>query len=201
MTCPNGQEAEDEDDLRAEAEEAIRSYAWAGEYDPEEVCIIIGEEIFGDDEEQEEWIQAAVRRTFVEKRKAEKKWPKVTDCDRLDRAFEALEKRGVITDHDSTAFTQSDGLEAVDELYADAGGPKSAFVGYCFFTSQDLDAAIVGGGLWLAYGSFPGRGEAVEVGRLLREEFERAGFKVEWDGNVRTRVFLPKFRWQRRSPR
>jgi hypothetical protein len=200
MTCPNNPNADDEDDRREWAEEAIRSYAWAGEYGPDEVCIIIGEEIFGDDEEQEEWTEATVQRVFTEKRADEKTWPKVTDCDRLDRVFEALEKRGIITDHDA-GFTKQDGLDSVDELYADEGGAKSAFVGYCFYTSQERDAAIEGGGLWLAYGSFPGRGEAAEVGRLLREEFERAGFKVEWNGDVKTRILLPEFRWQRRSPR
>lgn len=202
MACPNGQEADDDDDdLREEAEEAIRSHAWAGEYGPDEVCIIIGEEIFNDDEEQEAWIRAAVRRAFAEKRAAEKKWPKVTDNDRLDRVFEALGKRGVVTDDDA-GFTQSDGFESVSELYQDEGGKKSGFVGYCFCTSQDRDSAIEGGGLMLAYGHFTDHAKkGAEIGQIVREECERAGFEVEWNGNLNTRVFLPKFRWQRRSPR
>jgi hypothetical protein len=201
MACPGGHNEEDETDLRAEAEEAIRAYVWGGEHDPEEVRTIVGEEIFVDDEEQEEWIEATVRRAFVEKRKAERSWPKVTDCDRLDRAFEALEKRGIIADHDA-GFTQSDGIDTVDELYRDAGGKKSPFVGYCFYTSQDLEGAIAGGGLMLAYGHFTDHEKkGVEIGRLLREELERAGFTVEWDGAVRTRILLKGFRWQKRSPR
>jgi hypothetical protein len=202
MPCPGDQEDEpDIDALREEAEEAIRTYVWAGEYDPEEVCIIIGEEIFGDDEEQEEWTEAAVRRAFAEKRKVERTWPKVTDCDRLDRVFEALEKRGVVTDHDA-GFTQSDGYDAVEELYRDAGGKKSSFVGYCFYTSQDLESAIEGGGLMLAYGHFSDHAnKGVEIGQIVREEFERAGFAVEWDGHLNTRILLKGFRWQKRSPR
>jgi hypothetical protein len=198
MTCPNGPPA-DHPDLRAEAEEMIRSCVWAGQYDPDEVRTIVGEEIFGDDPDQEAWTRAAVLRAFAEKRAAERKWPKVTDCDRLDRAFAALEKRGVVTD-DEAGFTQSDGFESVSERYADEGGKKSAFVGYCFCTSQDRDAAIEGGGLLLAFGAFAGRGEDVAVGRVVREECERAGFEVDWDENPRRRVFLPKFRWRRRSP-
>jgi hypothetical protein len=200
MACPNVPNAADEDDRRAWAEESIRSHAWAGEYGPEEVCIIIGEEIFGDDE-HEEWTEAAVRRVFAEKRKAEKKWPKVTDCDRLDRVFQALEKRGVVTDDDA-GFTQSDGFESVSELYEDEGGKKSAFVGYCFCTWQDRDAAIEGGGLMLAYGHFTDHAKkGVEIGQIVREECARAGFKVEWNGNISTRIFLKDFRWQKRSPR
>ncbi len=50
MTRPNGQDADD-GDRRAEAESEIRSLAWAGEFGPDEACIIIGEEIFDDDED------------------------------------------------------------------------------------------------------------------------------------------------------
>lgn len=200
MACPGGEEA-DEPDLRAEAEEMIRSLVWNGDYDAAEVCVIVAEEIFDDDEGQEKWLGAAVRRAFAEKRKAEKTWPKVTDCDRLDRAFAALQKRGVVTDHDA-GYTQSDGIDTVYELYREAGGPKSAFVGYCFYTWQDLESAVAGGGLMLAYGHFTdNETKGVEIGRLIREEFERAGFEVDWDENPRTRVHVPAFRWQRRSPR
>jgi hypothetical protein len=56
-------------------------------------------------------------------------------------------------------------------------------------------------GLWLAYGSFhPSRKGATEVGRLVQEEFERAGFPVEWTGKPESRLLLRGFRWQRRSP-
>ena len=201
MACPTDDEP-DIDDLREEAEEAILTHVWGGEYGPDEVCIIIGEEIFGDDEEQVEWTEAAVRRAFAEKRKAERTWPKVTDCDRLDRVFTALEKRGVLTDSDDTALTQSDGFEAVEELYRDEGGKKSAFVGYCFYTSQDRQAALAGDGLMLAYGHFTDHAKkGVEIGQIVREEFERAGFTVEWEGTLNRRILLKGFNWQRRSPR
>lgn len=203
MACPDDPEDEaDIDALREEAEAAIHTHVWGGEYGPDEVCLIVGEELFGDDEEQEEWIEAAVRRAFVAKRRAEKKWPKVTDCDRLDDVFTALEKRGIVTDYDDTAYTQSDGFEAVEELYRDEGGKESSFVGYCFYTFQDRKAALAGDGLMLAYGHFTDHAnKGAEIGQIVREEFERAGFTVEWEGTLNRRIFLKGFRWQRRSPK
>ena len=75
MACPGGPD-EEEPDLRAWAEESIRFYAWAGEYDPEEVCLIIGEEIFGEDEEQEEWTEATVRRRSPRSARPSERGPK-----------------------------------------------------------------------------------------------------------------------------
>ena len=58
-----------------------------------------------------------------------------------------------------------------------------------------------GRNVWLAFGSFPSsRTGAVSVGQFVREEFERAGFAVEWDGTCESRVLLSGFEWQRRSP-
>ena len=124
----------------------------------------------------------------------------MTDCDRLDRVFEALENRGVVTDHDA-GFTQSDGFDSVEELYREAGGKKSAFVGYCFYTSQDLESALEGGGLMLAYGHFTDHAKkGVEIGQLLREEFERAGFTVEWNGQINTRILLNRLQLAAAEP-
>ena len=47
---------------------------------------------------------------------AQKSWPQVTDCDRLDRAFAALEQQGVIALH-RAGCTQSDGLEEVEDAH------------------------------------------------------------------------------------
>src|SRR5207237_1257540 len=128
-------------------------------------------------------------------------WPAVTSCDHLDRVFESLRSQGILTRH-RCGLTIQDGLDVVDELYAEAGGKRSALVGYCFYHLQDMEAAMWGEvGLWLAFGSFPPSREcAVAVGQMVREEFERAGFAVEWDGTADTRLLLKGFRWQRRSP-
>ncbi len=189
------------DERREEALECIRSRVWSGYYDPGEVFDIVDEDVLGADGEGEQWLRRAVSREFRRKREAERGWPTVTSCDRLDHVFEALRGRGVLARH-RRGLTIQDGLEVIDELYKQAGGRKSGLVGYCFYHLQDMEGSMWGeGGLWLAFGSFPpSRDSAVEVGRLVLEEFERAGFAVEWDGACDSRLLLKGFRWQRRSP-
>jgi hypothetical protein len=189
------------DERREEAGEYIRYYVWSGYYNPDGVFDVIDEEVFECDGEDEDWLRNAIRREFRKKRAAERTWPEVTDCDRLDRAFEALRKQGLLAGH-RTGYTQQDGLEVITGRYKEAGGKESNLAGYCFYTIQDLEGAMEGDtGLFLAFGHFSGSSrKGVAVGCQLREVFERFGFTVVWDGSIKARLLLSGFRWQRRSP-
>jgi Domain of unknown function (DUF6891) len=192
---------DDGTDLRAEALDALPYYVWSGYLDPDEVFEYILNDLFLDaDEEDEAWLRSAVKREFRRKRVAERDWPEVTSCDRLDRAFEALAERNVLARH-RAGLTQQDGLAVVESLYEEAGGTASDFTGYCFYTTQDMEHAMEGPGLWLAFGHFSGDPEkGVAVGRAIREVIESYGFPVAWDGTIDSRLFLSDFQWQRRSP-
>src|SRR6266498_4897800 len=190
------------DDRREEARDSIRYRVWSGYYDADEVFdSILDDVLFDSDDDDDKWLRAAIRREFQKKRKAEQNWPTITSCDHLDQVFESLRSRGVLTRH-RCGLTIQDGLDVIDGLYAEAGGKRSGLSGYCFYHLQDMEGAMWGEvGLWLAFGSFPpSRKHAVEVGQLVRKEFERAGFTVEWDGTAENRLLLKGFRWQRRSP-
>jgi hypothetical protein len=201
MACPTGPEPDARTSRVTEADVRawVRSYVWRGEYDPDEVVILIQDNLDAPDEFEEDWIRGLVRREVAAKRKAEKTWPKVTDYDRLDRAFEALEARGVIALH-VAGYTQSDGLSDVTEVYHENGGKKSNYAGHCFYTEQDQEGAREGSGMHIGFGHLTGDdAKGVEVGKLVREELERAGLKVVWDGTIGRRLYLKDFRWQRRG--
>ena len=179
----------------------VRSYVWSGEYDAEEVVLLVEDQLGEDDEVDEDWLRKVIRREVAAKRQAEKTWPEVTDCDRLDRAFQALEQQGVIA-LQMAGYTQSDGLEEVEDAYREAGGQKSKYAGHCFFTEQDQEGALDGSGLYIGFGHLSGDDvKGVAVGTGLRAALEHEGLSVEWDGTIKTRLFVTGFRWQRRSPR
>lgn len=114
----------------------VRSLVWSGEFDEAEVALHIYKRL--NSEVDKGWLLDAIQREFQSKRKAEETWPKVTDFDRLDRAFTLLDAQGIIALH-RAGFTQSDGFEDVDDAYTDAGGKKSEYKGYCFYTEQDQE--------------------------------------------------------------
>ena len=178
----------------------VRSLVWSGEFDQADVASYIRDQFGELDESGKWWLLKLIQSEFESKLKAEETWPKVTDFDRLDRAFTVLEAQGVIALH-RAGFDQSDGLEQVEDAYHEDGRTKSDYAGHCFYTEQDQEGALDGSGLYIGFGHRSGNdAKAVSVGRMLRASLEREGFNVEWDGTVESRLFVTGFRWQRRSP-
>ncbi len=179
----------------------VHCFVWSGENDAEEVALLIEDNLGDGDEVDQDWLDKEIRHEFAAKRKAEKSWPKVTDCDHLNRAFEALQGQGVIALH-MAGNTQSDGLEEVEDAYDEAGGKKSKYAGHCFYTEQDQEHALNGNGLCIGFGHLSGdNAKGVEVRQMVRAALESVGLKVEWDGTIGKRLLIKGFRWQRRSPR
>lgn len=174
--------------------DSIHTWVWSGFYSPEEVDGMIDDIL--EDDADEKMLRAAVNPEFAKKRKAESEWPETTACDRLDSAFEALDKLGILCLHNA-GYTMSDGHSDAGELLADQ--PKGRYFGYCFYHGQDLERAVQGEGLMLAFDHVDGDvPDKVKVGKMMKEELERVGFALVWDGTTNTRINIPNFDWKRR---
>lgn len=177
-----------EDDAAFEIRRLVRG----GFRTAEEIVSVVCEEIFEDLDEAE--VAKEVEREFDALRREQASWPAETDCDRLTKAFDALNARGIVA-LENAGYTQSDGYDDV----RDAAPPGAQ--GYCFYHGQDLDRAVDGGGLYLAFGPLdPAQEESdgPRVGRIVVEELARRGFKTEWNGTFDQRIFIPKIDWKRR---
>lgn len=174
--------------------DTIRKKVWSGFYTAEEVDQVIDDILEGD--AHEEYLRAAVAPEFDKKREAEREWPQVTDCDRLDSAFEALEKRQILC-LQNAGYTMSDGHE--DAFEALSSQPGRGYIGYCFYHGQDLERAVDGGGLMIAFDHVDGDvPDKLAIATALKEELERVGFKLDWDGTVDKRINIPNIDWKRR---
>jgi hypothetical protein len=133
--------------------------------------------------------------TFV---KEQTKWPRVTDCDRLDQAFAALEKKGIVARQDFTCCQTCGHAEIGEEIdgYEKKSGRKAR--GYTFFHHQDTERVVEDGTLYLAYGAMEeDDAGTIEVGREIKKALVDAGFQVDWNDDVRTRILL-KMDWKKR---
>lgn len=119
---------------------SIRTWVWSGCYSPDEVAAMI-DDLLADakiqdmpvSETDEAMLRATAATDFGTKAAAEATWPATTDCDRLDRAFEALSARGVIALHNA-GFTIDDGVADVSEVLHRRG--RDGIIGYCFYHEQ-----------------------------------------------------------------
>ncbi len=152
--------------------------------------------------------RARCRRCFNRRRGRKKtqslscktRWPKVTDCDRLDNAFTALRRRGIVALH-KAGNDQSDGHD-IFRYTCSRANDRNSIIGYCFYHLQDLERAIDGGGLYISFGPTDPKMEEVEgakIGRSVKQELGRAGLEVIWDETFAKRIFIKKFEWRRRQ--
>jgi uncharacterized protein DUF6891 len=136
-------------------------------------------------------------KAFAARIDAQLKWPDITDCDRLDRAFAALDRSGIVARQNFTCCQTCGHAEIGDEIHAaEESGTK--VIGYTFFHFQCTDGAVATGDLYLYYGSREGNEAAsVRVGRTVVEAVEHHGLAAEWNGSLNSAI-LVKLSWQRR---
>ena len=124
-------------------------------------------------------------------------WPVVTDCDRLDDAFDELNLNGIIALH-MAGFDQSMGQQDVDEIVEAEGGAKGGCMGYCFYHEQDLLSALENNGMYLAYGALGGEMDTTQIGQCIVRVLKKYKIRTEWSRQAEARIFMPDFEWQRR---
>jgi hypothetical protein len=186
-----------------------RALVWGGFHTRDEIIEMLPE-VSGVDAD-ESVLAPLVDAEFGLKRAAEKEWPERTDCDRLDEAFEALNRRGIFA-RQYQGYTQGDGEADLSEALQEAKSRGGKFTGYCFYTAQDVEGLIEGGrGLCLAFGTnleqvdevrealgMPNNVGAVEAGKEIVRTLGEFGFETTWDGTPETRIEIRHIDWKRR---
>jgi len=175
--------------------DAIKSHVWSGFYTPEDVQQVIDDLL--EEGADEPMLRAAVLPEFEKKALAEQAWPAENDCDKLDAAFESLEEQGILALHNA-GYTMSDGHEDAAAIIQESGPEQ--FIGYCFYHGQDVERALTGGGLLIAFDHVHGEvPEKVSIGRAVQAALAAQGLATEWNGDPETRINLPDFDWKRRG--
>lgn len=189
------------DDATGDMRAQVLEWIWYGYYTAEAILRWIDEGAAEGGRFDHAWIKTFAAAALEKKRAAEATWPQDTDCDRLDRAFDRLNGQGFCV-LQWAGNTISDGMEEVGEVINAEGVPDDRYQGYCFFHSQDIDRALGGEGLLLAFGATDSdtSEDYVRMGRLVCEAFHQEGLKTEWDGTADSRIAVPALRWQRRTP-
>lgn len=128
-------------------------------------------------------------------------WPAVTDCDRLDAAFDELDAAGIVARQYFTCCNSCGLAEIGGEVPEE---DRDKVRGFAFYHRQDAGHAALHGKLYLSYGAFYDEGETAAdpavmatVGEQVAAALRQQGLAVHWDGDIGTRVLVP-LTWQRR---
>ncbi len=125
-------------------------------------------------------------------------WPAVTDCDRLDAAFAALDETGILSRQHFTCCATCGAADIRSEMdQADKAGTMVR--GFTFFHGQDTRCAVGGEALYLSFGATaPDDHEAaVAIGHEVVGTLRDHGLVPGWNGRYAHRIAVPVC-WRRR---
>lgn len=184
------------DDVMDELREHVRSELRMGFTPVEEIAESALDVFETDDPDQLlPMAEHLVRRESEALAREQAGWPDVTDCDRLDLAFEELERRGIVARHHFSCCMNCGSQEIWAEV-EDALEDGTQVRGHTFYHEQDTAGAAEGGGLYLAYGAMEEQGMEA-VAREIMAVLQAQGLATEWDGSTDTRIRVD-LDWKRR---
>lgn len=137
------------------------------------------------------------REAFQRLRNEQPTWPKITDCDRLDAAFEELERNGIISRQNFSCCLTCGSYEIGDEMQKAADSGRDVR-GYTFYHMQDTENAAAGGDIFLCYGAVDEPEEArIALANEIVSTIKKYGLDPVWNGDLGRRIQVP-LDWKRR---
>ncbi len=136
----------------------------AGFASADEICNSVVE-IFSDEQDSSVLFPYAyniVQETIEAHIKEQANWEEITDCDRLDQAFDDLEHHNIISRQNFSCCGTCGAGEILDEMRkAQENGQNVR--GYTFYHAQDCEYAIERQGIHLSYGSIDEENDIADI--------------------------------------
>jgi hypothetical protein len=124
-------------------------------------------------------------------------WGPTTDCDRLDQAFAALNRQGIVARQDFSCCNNCGFSEIWDEV--EEAEKQQPVEGYVFYHLQCTERAIKTGQLLMAYGCIEeDPGAFQRVGNKIVLELRRVGLNASWGGTAGHPIVVEGIVWRRR---
>lgn len=152
----------------------------------------------------DETVLTRVQNTVREQRQAliaaQKKWPSMTDCEKLLLAFYALFKQGIIAL--PAACTNTDGSHAQIHAFQTRYQGDKTFQGFCFFSSEDIRHVLAHRELPLTLGTIasPSHDSSTQsISKIIAEQLKAQGLHVSQDKHANQTITIKDFTWRNRS--
>jgi hypothetical protein len=174
-------------------------------------CHIVDEVDEAEHASCKKFVASEYDRIYSEYQEEKKSWPETTDCDRLDDAVRRLNRKGIVLWPVSpccNTCTMAEFPEYIDQLCEQAANLKSRLRGYSYFIDQSMSDMLQDStdiDVYLGYGPTDKVGEkeyegvAVAIGHEIFEGLKSTGLTVEWDGELKNKIYL-LIKWQQRHP-
>lgn len=148
-----------------------------------------------DAEIEEDVVARIVDAELLEHYGLQETWTEPTDCDKLDVAFAAMEKRGLVARQNFTCCNTCGLAEIWREITA--AEESREVCGYAFYHMQDTEGAVEGGTICIKYGPTTGT-TAEDVGDHICDALEASGLGFGWSGSADDTIEVDVADWRKR---
>jgi hypothetical protein len=156
--------------------------------------------------ELDSWVENEISRQLIEKRQAEKAWPGETDCDKLAKVFNDLEKLLIIS-LQAPGDNLTGCFGAAWHIWAADGAETSEKIGYVLYSLQCVKDALHRQSLSLSFGVIPPttgmkdqRLTDHDVAVIVIDVMKEHGLQGYRGGPNGQSIIVEPFVWQKRTP-
>ncbi len=116
---------------------------------------------------------------------------------KLENVFTKLSGEGIVAIH-NCGFDIEEGVADAFELHVHLLNNKFEAEGFCFYTFEDVEEAILDENLKITFGDFENNeNKALKIGKIVVEYLKDENFAIDWDETINNQIEINNFKWDK----
>ena len=116
---------------------------------------------------------------------------------KLENAFTKLASEKIVAIH-NCGYDIEEGVADAFELFVHLNNNRFNAEGFCFYTFEDIEDAILDDKLKITFGDFENdEDKALEIGKAVSGCLKEEGFSINWDETINNQIEIDPFKWDK----
>ena len=116
---------------------------------------------------------------------------------KLESAFDYLASENIVAIH-NCGYDIEEGVQDAFELFVHLRNNNLEPDGFCFYTFEDIEEAIIDKKLKITFGDFENNeNKALEIGKIISRYLKAENFSINWDETINNQIEIVSFDWDK----
>ena len=116
---------------------------------------------------------------------------------KLDKVFKLLVDENIVAIH-NCGYDIEEGVNDAFELLVHLKNNNYSPEGFCFYTFEDVEEAILENKLKITFGDFENdENKALDIGKIVCNSLKSENFEINWDGTINNQIEINPFEWDK----
>ena len=112
---------------------------------------------------------------------------------KLDKVFKLLVDENIVAIH-NCGYDIEEGVNDAFELLVHLKNNNYSPEGFCFYTCEDVEEAILENKLKITFGDFENdENKALDIGKIVCNSLKSENFEINWDGTINNQIEINPF--------